>query len=165
MLGYWIGRILVAYNPRRTMKALLKRGLILFSVGSLWHLMFPVNKKIWTGSYVLVTTGLAILLLSVLVKFLDQKQLNIRWMKFFEAFGKNPLFIFVLSGVVPKTLSLIRIESQQGYLNPLQWVYENLFAHFPGHPGMGSLLFSITLVCLYGSLAIWLDRKRIYFRV
>jgi predicted acyltransferase len=165
MLGYWIGRILVAYNPRRTMKAFVKRGFILFSLGCLWHFIHPVNKKIWTGSYVLVTTGLAILVLAVLLKCLDQKQLNWRWTKFFEAFGKNPLFIFVLSGVVPKTLSLIRIQSQDGYLNPLQWFYENLFAHFPGHPGMGSLLFSMTLVIFYGAIAMWLDRKRIYFRV
>jgi predicted acyltransferase len=165
MLGYWVGRILVAFNPRRTMKALVKRGLILFSLGYLWHFIHPINKKIWTGSYVLVTTGLATLLLALLVKFLDQKQFNWRWTRFFEAFGKNPLFIFVLSGVVPKTLSLIRFQSQGDNSTPLVWIYENAYAHFPGHSGTGSLLFSVTLVCFYGALAMWLDKKSIYFRV
>lgn len=88
MLGYWVGRILVAFNPRRTMKALIKRGVNLLILGILISPINPINKKIWTSSYVLVTTGLAILILAGLVYFLDRKKVGVRAGYFFEAFGK-----------------------------------------------------------------------------
>lgn len=165
MLGYWVGRILVAFNPRRTMKALLKRGTNLLLLGLLISPLIPLNKKIWTSSYVLVTTGLAILILALLVYLFDRKNLRPRFMKFFEAFGKNPLFIFVLSGLVPKTMSLIRIPQGEKFLTPLQWFYETVCSKFPGPPENGSLLYAVILVSLYGALAIWMDKKKIYLKV
>ncbi len=165
MLGYWVGRILVAFNPRRTMKALLKRGVNLLILGILISPINPINKKIWTTSYVLVTTGLAILLLAGLVYFLDRKKVGTQAAYFFEAFGKNPLFIFVLSALIPKTMSLIRIPYLDKFLTPLQWFYESICSKFPGPPENGSLLYAILLVGLYGALAIWLDKRKLYFKV
>jgi predicted acyltransferase len=165
MLGYWVGRILVAFNPRRTMKALIKRGVNLLILGILISAINPVNKKIWTSSYVLVTTGLAILILAGLVYVLDRKKIGTKFAYFFEAFGKNPLFIFVLSALVPKTMSLIRIPYLDKFLTPLQWFYEMVCSKFPGPPENGSLLYAILLVGLYGTLAIWLDKRKLYIKV
>ena len=158
MLGYWVGRILVAFNPRRTMKALLKRGVNLTIIGILISPLNPINKKIWTTSYVLVTTGLAILLLALLVYVLDKKKMGRRAVYLFDAFGKNPLFIFVLSGLVPKTMSLFDPS-------PLKYFYESVCSKMPGPPENGSLLYAIILVSLYGTLAIWLDKRKLYFKV
>lgn len=165
MFGYWVGRILVAFNPRRTLKALLKRGVNLLIVGILISPINPINKKIWTSSYVLVTTGLAILILAGLVYFLDRKKVGIKASYFFEAFGKNPLFIFVLSGLVPKTMSLFRIPYQDKFLTPLQWFYEVVCSKIPGPAENGSLLYAVLLVGLYGCLAIYLDKRKLYFKV
>lgn len=165
MLGYWIGRILVAFNPRRTVRALVKRGTLFLIAGFLLSFFHPINKKIWTSSYVAVTTSFAILLLTGLVYFLDRKSCRSKVTSFFEAFGKNPLFIFVLSGLVPKTFSLIRIYAEDKHITPLQWFYESFCARVPGPPEAGSLVYAIFLVMGYGALAAWLDRKKTYFKV
>lgn len=165
MLGYWIGRILVAFNPRRTMKALMKRASLLLIGGYLLSFVHPINKKIWTASYVAVTTALAIFLLAALVYLFDRKKLGLKASYFFEAFGKNPLFIFVLSGLIPKAMSLVRIPSGVKFLTPLQWFYKSVCSNFPGPPENGSLLYALILVAFYGVLAIWLDKKKTYFKV
>lgn len=165
MLGYWIGRILVAFNPRRTMKALIKRATFLTLIGVALHFIHPINKKIWTSSYVLVTSGLAIFLLAFLVLTLDRKKMGIRFFKIFESFGKNPLFIFVLSGLIPKFLSLFRISYNEKFLTPLQFLYETVFSRIPGPPENGSLVYAIAMVSFYALLATWLDNKKLYIKV
>jgi predicted acyltransferase len=165
LLGFWAGRLMAIFNPRKSVKSLMKRGVILTILGVAWHFVHPINKKIWTGSYVLVTTGLSLVLLSLLIRYLDLKKLKPLGLSFFEAFGKNPLFIFVLSGLIPKALKLIRIESEGATLSPLSWFYETICALFPGPPENGSLFYALILVGFYGWLVMWLDRKRIYIKV
>jgi predicted acyltransferase len=165
LLGFWVGRLLVQYNPRKIFKSLGKRGLILTILGFAWHFIHPINKKIWTGSYVLTTTGIAILILVLLVKFLDEKKYRSKVTYFFEAFGKNPLFIFVLSGLIPRAMALIRIPFQDRIITPLQWFYENVCTLIPGPPENGSLFYSLLFVFFYGLLAIWLDKKKTYIKV
>lgn len=165
MFGYWIGRILVAFNPRRTLKALLKRGTIFTLVGLLISFSNPINKKIWTSSYVFITTGLGILLLALLVYLLDRKKIGMKASYLFQAYGRNPLFIFVLSALVPKSMSLIRIHYQDKILTPLQWFYEAVCSKFPGPPENGSLLYAILLVIAYGLIAVYLDKNKTYIKV
>lgn len=165
MFGYWIGRILVAFNPRRTMKALLKRATIFCFIGILISFFHPINKKIWTSSYVFVSTGLGIYLLAALVFFLDRKNIGRKVSYLFEAYGKNPLFIFVLSGLIPKSLSLLRIPYEGQILNPLKWFYQSICSKFPGPPENGSLLYAILLVIFYGLIASYLDNKKTYIKV
>ena len=104
----------------------------------------------------------------LLLIFLDWKLIT---SKVLEAFGRNPLFIFVLSGFIPRCLALIRIseglnpDGTVHYITPFNWFYENVCALVPGHPNNGSLFYAILVVSLYGWLAITLDRKRIYIRV
>ncbi len=69
---------------------------------------FPINKKIWTSSYVLYTTGLALMALGLLIYLVEFRKARGGWSKFFDVFGKNPLFIFFLSGFLPRILALFR---------------------------------------------------------
>jgi len=166
MLGFWAGNKLIKTEKRLVLREFALYGLAMVGVGLLWSLVHPINKKIWTGSYVLVTTGLALWLLAILVGQLDIKGKRGWWVTVMEAFGKNPLFIYVMSGLIPKTLALTRIPHLDGkYLTPFQWFYEHVCAHFPGSPNNGSLLYAIILVSAYGALALWLDKKKIYFKV
>ena len=165
LLGFWVGQKLKEFPKHRVLQYFSGLGFMFIAVSVIWHLVHPINKKIWTGSYVLITTGMAMMILGVLVQFLDVKQTKNKSWSFFEAFGKNPLFIFVLSGFIPKMMSLIRIPDGEKFLTPLQWFYQNVCAHFPGAPENGSLLYAILLVAFYGSIAIWLDHKKVYIRV
>jgi predicted acyltransferase len=93
------------------------------------------------------------------------------WARCFEVFGRNPLFIFVLSGFVPRVLALLRWADGTGpdgllrWTSPLPWLYEHAFAGIGGDPRLGSFLYALTLVAGYGLLARGLDRRRIYIRV
>jgi predicted acyltransferase len=159
-------------NPLyQTLTVLFIAATALLFTGYIWNFSFPINKKIWTSSYVVCTVGLAIIVLATLVYFVELRNARGWWARFFDAFGKNPLFIFALSGLIPKTLALIRIpngvreDGQQAYISPLGWFYENVCAKIPGPPELGSLVFAICFVLLLWAVAYWMDKRKIYIRV
>lgn len=139
--------------------------------GYAWGLSFPVNKKIWTSSYVLVTTGLATAILSTLVYFIEVKGVRGWWTRFFDVFGKNPLFVFALSAFLPRSLRLLRIPNgvdEKGatvYTNPWNFLYDKVYKFVPGDPRIGSLLFALTVITFMWAVCYWLDKKRIYIKV
>ncbi|MGX5820047.1 acyltransferase family protein [Chitinophaga lutea] len=162
VLGYIVGAYVQKNRHARGMLLkLVLAGTAMIVVALLWDQVFPINKKIWTSSYTLLTVGLAILLLSILIYLIEMKG----WRKgtyFFEVFGKNPLFIYVMSGVIPRIYGLIRVgPDHQGFA---QWLYANVFqTTFGDYPG--SLLYGIFHVLLLWGLGVWMDKKRIYIRV
>jgi predicted acyltransferase len=114
---------------------------------------------------VIETTGLAMIILAALIYFLDILQKRGKWSQIGEAFGKNPLFIYVLSLFLPKLGTLIRIPYGEKFLTPFQWFYENVCAKIPGDPKNGSLVYSLIFVCFYAVIVMYLNRKKIYIRV
>jgi predicted acyltransferase len=86
-------------------------------------------------------------------------------------FGKNPLFIFVLSGVLPRLLGLIRIpnglnaEGKQIYLTPFGWFYEHICKPVSANLNNGSLLYALCMILMYWLIVWWMDRKKIYVKV
>jgi predicted acyltransferase len=139
--------------------------------GYVWSLSFPVNKKIWTSSYVLVTTGLATAILSTLIYFIEVKGVRAWWTRFFDVFGKNALFVFALSAFLPRSLRLLRIPNgvdEKGalvYTNPWSFLYDKVYKFVPGDPRIGSLLFALTVITFMWAICYWLDKKRIYIKV
>ena len=178
LLGWWVGRMVVAGPVAPALVArLFLWATALLVVAYFWQLEMPLNKKLWTSSYVLHTTGLAMMGLAAFIHLIDiRKQARelAGWATFFEVFGKNPLFVFVLSGFVPRVLALLRwqdgvgAEGQPLWISPLPWVYKHVFAgigQLAGDPRLGSFLFACANLGLYALLAWWLDRRRIYIRV
>lgn len=155
----------------KILAALFMTATALMFAGYVWGLVFPVNKKIWTSSYVILTSGMALALLAMLIYQIELKNRIGRWSRFFDAFGKNPLFIFALSMLLPALLELIRIPNgmdENGatqYLSPLGWFYQRICTKVPGVPENGSLVYAISLVVFYWAIAYWMDKKRIYIKV
>jgi predicted acyltransferase len=139
--------------------------------GYVWSLNFPVNKKIWTSSYVLATTGMAMAILCTLIYFIEIKGVRSWWTHFFDVFGKNALFVFALSAFLPRGLRLLRISNgvnEKGapvYTNPWNFLYDKVYKYVPGDPKIGSLLFALTVITFMWAVCYWLDRKRIYIKV
>ncbi len=154
-----------------TLTQLFVAAAIVLAIGYFWSLVFPINKKIQSSSFILVTAGLATALLGVLIYFIEIKHRSGGWTRIFTVFGKNPLFIYALSELVPRLARLIRIPNSPGddgqmvYINPLGWFYQNICAQFPGPPEFGSLAYAIFLVMLYWAIGYWMDKKKIYIRV
>lgn len=138
---------------------LLLVGFLLFAIAYFWHLLFPINKKLWTSSFVLLTVGLDCIIIASVIYIIDHLKLT-KWTYFFEVFGKNPLFIYLLSEVLAILLYTFRTASGKSYF---QTVYESVFGWIGGKPG--SLLFALVFMLLCWLVGWWLDKRKIYIRV
>ncbi len=136
--------------------------------GCLWSMVFPLNKALWTSPYVLVTSGCAGLLLAAMHALLDgrdDRSLRLRAMRPFVILGRNALLLFVVSGVLAKTLALIRVDDGRNATIPLaRWMYLSWFAPLAA-PRNASLLYAVATLALLFALLWWLDRRRWYLRV
>ncbi len=160
LAGFFAGVYLQGKSEHaRKVKVLLISSLLLIAVSYLWHMTFPINKKIWTSSYVLLTVGYDLLLLSGLIVVIEIKKLT-RWSYFFEVFGRNPLILYICSGIVISIFSMIPIgdTSLQGYL------YRHLFTSWL-NPKTASFLFAISYTLLIWGIGFWMDKKKIYIKV
>jgi predicted acyltransferase len=149
IFGYFAGDYILKKGKTHEMvNGLFVAGCVLALAGLCWGTVFPINKKIWTSSYTVYTTGLALLTLSVFIYIIEFKNWRGWWSKFFDVFGKNPLFIFVLSGALPRLLGLIRIpnglnpDGKQLYTTPFGWFYEHICKPVSSNLNNGSLLYA-----------------------
>lgn len=146
-------------NNFTTVWKLVVAGLVFGAVGQVWNLVFPINKPIWTSSYVMLTVGWSLVLISALIWIIEVVKLK-KWTYFFEVFGKNPLFIFVMSGVFVMLMNVIYINGQ----SMKGWIYDKVFLSWLT-PYNASLFFAITYMLLMWLMGYWMDKKRIYIKV
>jgi predicted acyltransferase len=116
------------------------------------------------------TSGIAILTICCLIYLIEFKKTSSVWITFFDVFGKNALFIFFLSGLIPRLLGLIRIpqidsNGQLIYINPLKWIYENWFEHLATDLRIGSMLFAVFLILCFWLIGFFLYKRKIYIKV
>jgi len=157
--GYAAGKwIQEKGNSYEGLTKLLLVGVTLIFLALCWNNFFPINKKLWTGSFVFVTVGIDCVLLSALVYVIDFLQIK-RFNYFFEVFGKNPLFVYLVSEIGAILLWFIPIGDTPLY----QWLYQNIFSK-AGHY-FGSFLFAITFMLFCWLVGYILDKKKIYVRV
>jgi len=172
IFGYFAGNYILQKGKTHEMvNGLFVAGCVFAVAGLCWGLSFPINKKIWTSSYTLYTTGLALLTLSVFIYIIEFKNWKGWWSKFFDVFGKNPLFIFVLSGALPRLLGLIRIPNgsntvgQPLYTTPFGWFYEHVCKPVSSNLNNGSLMYAVCMILLYWLIVWFMDKKKVYIRV
>jgi predicted acyltransferase len=184
LLGWWVGRTLACGAiDARAVARLFAAAVVLGVLAYAWQLGMPLNKKIWTSSYVLLTTSLAMATLAALIHLLNHgarldgrpARATAGWVALCTWFGRNPLGLFVLAGLVPRFLGLIRWEAGTAadgsvrWTSPLPWVHEHvavpLAALVSTDPRLGSLLFALLNLAFYAALAAWLHRRRLYWRV
>ncbi len=134
-------------------------GLILISVAYFWDQAFPINKKLWTSSFVLVAIGWDLLIVGILLWVLPARSSNNQSLSFFETLGKNPLAVYLLSELLLITFYLIPVDGTR------LWPY--LFDHVFSPAGLhaGSLLMAISFTLLCWCVGYALDKKGWYWRV
>ena len=163
VIGFFAGRFIQKKGKSfETLAKLLLVGFLLVFIALCWNLIFPINKKLWSSSFVLVTTGIDLIIISALVYILEMKNWNkFKWSDFFIVFGRNPLFIYILSEIFVVILAMIHIsinESLYGYIN------RNIFQVIaPG--SFGSLLFAICFMLFCWSIGWVLNKRKIYIKV
>lgn len=172
IFGYLVGQYIQQKGKTFEMVTnLFVAGSVLIFAGLCWDTVFPINKKIWTSSYVLYTSGLATTVLAVLLYLIEFRKYTGLITRFFDVFGKNPLFIFVLSGFLPRLLALIRIPAGEDgngsrkYLTPFGWFYEHICKPLFSNLNNSSLFYALCMVAFYWAIVFWLDRKKVYIKV
>jgi len=173
IFGFLVGNYII--NKGKTYEMLSNLfvvGIVMATAGYCWDMVFPINKKIWTSSYTVYTTGLAILTLATFIFLIEFKNAKGVWSKFFDVFGKNPLFIFVLSGFLPRVLGLFRfvdsIDAETGkpnYVTAFGWFYEHVCKNISSDLRVGSLVYALTMIAFYWLIVFWMDKKKIYIKV
>jgi predicted acyltransferase len=141
-------------------------GAIAILAGLLWNRTFPINKNLWTSSFVLLTAGVAAQLLAILHWVLDVHQWR-RWSLPFVAFGRNPLASYFLSVAADRVLTRWTIGSQSGA--SVKWeIYRHAFGSW-AVPCCGmeaaSLFYAIAYVALWGAIVVFMYRRRVFLGV
>lgn len=154
--GYFIRRNGNSYD---VIAKLMIIGCFLLFGAYAWDMAFPINKKIWTSSFALLTIGLDLLILPILIYIIELQQRR-KWTYFFLVFGRNPLFIYLLADVLLTTMTLIAVKDT----NLQHWLYRDVFGSFAG-PFLASFLFALFYMLLNWTAGYFLDKKRIYIKV
>jgi predicted acyltransferase len=158
-IGFLVGSYIRTHGTTYEVIAkLLMIGVVLVAIALAWNPLFPVNKKIWTSSFVLVTSGIACVLIGILLYVIEIKKKR-RWTYFFEVFGRNPLVIYALSGMLI-TILYFPISSP----SPASWFYHSILLTI-FNAKTASFLFSVVYMLLCWSIGYALDKRNIYIKV
>lgn len=158
--GYIAGKFIQQKgNTYEGLSVLLLSGVILLFLGYAWDLSLPINKKLWSSSFVLYTVGLDCIILSVII-YITQFKNKTGWTYFFEVFGRNPLFIYLLSELAAILLYFFKTGPKTSVF---QWIYRNIFSHAGAYTG--SLLFAVSFMLCCWLVGYILDKRKIYIRV
>jgi len=145
LLGYWTGLFIQKRGVNyRTVAVLAVCGLVCAAAGQGWHFLFPINKKLWTSSFVLLTGGLAMVVLAGCLMKFDIWGWR-RMARPFEIVGINAIFVFVASGLLANALTRWMI----GGVTAKSWLYSHLFTSWIHDPKLASLGFALMTVVFW----------------
>jgi Uncharacterized conserved protein len=164
IIGYFVGELTgKGATSGKTVIKIILLGTAAAGLGYLWSLIFPINKPLWTSSYVLFTAGIAMGVFAILYLIADVLKFQVPGM-FFMIFGTNALFSYFLSGIWIKMLLFIQIHTGTEKTTLYRWFYEKVCVLIAGNLN-GSLLFAVIQMLIVWCVALILYRKRIMIRL
>jgi len=164
LLGVWAGKLISETKDLgEKIQKLFIFGTIILFLGFLIDYGFPINKKIWSTSFVLATCGLASLLLGLLIWIIDIKHKK-NWSVFFESFGVNPMFIFVMAGIISVLMSNIGFTYNNDWMSTKAFIYNQWLSPVFGEY-LGSLVFALCFVTINWFIGHILYKKKIYIKL
>jgi predicted acyltransferase len=159
--GLWLGS---QGSPQRKLRGLVLGGAAAILIGYAWHPFFPTNKNLWTSSYVFFTAGTASMLLAACYWAIDVRGWR-GWTRPFVVLGTNAITLFVVSGLLVKTLSLVRVATADGAsASASRYAYLHYFAPLAA-PKNASLLYALVNLAVLYLLLAWMYRRRLFLRV
>jgi predicted acyltransferase len=163
LIGFLCGKLVMEEKDvREKILRLFLVGAVLAFLGFLLGYGCPVNKKVWSPTFVLATCGLASTFLALLVWLIDVKKK--RAFTFFEAFGVNPLFMYVVAGILSTLLGNIRIAKGNGTVSLHSLIYDSALEPILGS-SPASLAYALLFVATVWATGYLLYKKGIYIRI
>jgi len=169
LIGFLCGfMIMQVKDNRERICRLFIVGTVLTFAGLLLSYGMPLNKKIWSPTFVLTTCGLASSLLALLIWIIDMRG-HRRWCRFFEVFGINPLFLYCLAAVLSVLSGVVKVpwaEAETGVISIKGWIYNAVCVPCAGgNETLASLLFAVAFVLLNWCVGLVLYKKKIYIKI
>ncbi|RZJ88242.1 MAG: DUF1624 domain-containing protein [Chryseobacterium sp.] len=160
VVGYFTGLFIQKNgNKLSSVWRLAVAGVAIVFFSMLWDVYFPINKPLWTSSYVLCSLGYDLIMIAILMLFIEILEIK-RWTYFFEVFGRNPLFIYVLAWLVVSAMGVVRVEEKS--------LKEILYLHgFKDwlSPLNASLAFAVAYMLVMWIIGLFLHRFKIYAKI
>lgn len=165
LFGVWTGQLLVGKDePHTKVARLLVRGCLLVALGYVWNWFFPINKGIWSSSYSVFTAGQAMCALGISYWMIDIRGWK-KWTQPFVEYGVNALTVFFMSGLVAKTLILIKVAGPDGEPTSLySAIYHTVFAPLAS-PVNSSLMFAVTWVLIWYVVLHLMYKRKLIIKV
>jgi predicted acyltransferase len=165
LLGVFAGNWLRSgRTPPVTAVGLFIAGNVGIVAGLVWHAVFPINKPLWTSSYVLFTAGMACHFLAMCYWFIDVKGYR-RWATPFVIFGVNAIAAFFLSSLFARIIGLVRVPRGAASVSLKTAIFDAVFLPLFRQPVNASLAFAIAFVLLWLGIMTVLYRRRIFIKV
>jgi predicted acyltransferase len=159
VIGYLTGMFIQKKGRGyETIAKLFFWGCLLVLLALCWNAVLPINKKLWSSSFVFITCGIDLLLIGSLIYIIEVLEWD-KWTRFFTVFGKNPLFIYIVSEVL---LTIVDVLFPSLHFN--KWINLNFYQVIAPGP-VGSLLFAVSFMLVCWLVGYILDRRKIYVRV
>ena len=158
LLGIFTGLILTSKREKKEM-VLLGLGVVMLILGYLWDIIFPINKALWSSSFVLVTAGWANIFLGLIYYFSDVR--DVKFGSIFKYVGANAITIYFLSSFISKIMGQIKL----GETSLHGWIFQNVYTHDFMTLELSSLLYGLTVVGFYMILAYIMYKKKIFIKV
>lgn len=164
LLGTYVGYLITSTSDNKEkIRKIVLFGIITLFMGFLLQYLDPINKKLWTTSYTLVTCGAASLFLVLLIEVIDIREQK-KWTRFFEAFGVNPLFMYCLAWIVSVLFNLSFIPYEGQTLSVKALVYQQVLQPVLDEKA-SSLLYALLYIGLIWIPGYLLYRRRIYIKL
>jgi predicted acyltransferase len=159
-LGEWMRGKTKEKSGERVIRGLLIAGVFGLGLGKVWNWWFPINKNLWTSSYVLFTAGFACAVLALCYWAIDVRGWK-KWAQPFVWYGVNPMGIYFLASFV----ATMSVRHHIGDRTPKDILYNGLYAHLTTSPYFNSMLYGLTYVLVFLLVAWAMYRKKIFIRV
>ncbi|MCH4146816.1 MAG: DUF5009 domain-containing protein [Prevotella sp.] len=172
MIGFLVGRMIFKPEKEGTTKEqhlwniiskLFLTGAPLILAGWLLSFGCPISKKVWSPTFVLITTGMGACLLAMLIYVIDVKD-HKAWSRFFEAFGVNPLFMYVMGDIIAIVFGAVHFMVNGVSHNVVGFFYYQLYDPLFGAK-LGSLVYALLFVLLNWVIGYQLYKRRIYIKI
>lgn len=164
LIGFCCGRVLMEKKDNtQRMLYLFIIGASLFFLGYLLSYGCPINKKIWSPTYALITCGMGATLFALLIWIIDVKGYK-KWCVPFESFGVNPLFIYVLAGVMAILIEHIYVSFDQTIISFKEYLFEAILQPVFGND-LGSFIYALLFITIAWFVGYILYKRKIYIKI
>jgi predicted acyltransferase len=165
LIGTFVGEFMISKSTwQYKVQRLITTGIAGIAVGEVWGLAFPINKNLWTSSYVVFTAGYAMLLLAACYWVIDVKGWR-AWSKPFLVFGMNAILAFTLGTFLAKNLLIYRVAGAKGTVSAYSWIAQHWFRPYFADSRNASLAFASSHVLLWLVVMWWFYEKKVFVKV